>query len=506
MVSATSSATSGSADAGSASPEGRLRARDYALLLLFSWTVGLLGIAGSTLESRDEPRVAGISRAMALSGDYVTPRLNLHTFLEYPSLGYVPSALGLRIAGTPSVFAARAPITLLSGGTVCLLAWAGCALGGRRRGLAAGYLLQTTVGFLGLSRMLIVDPVLLFFVTWSLAGFVVAWKRGSRLAAASFWLGMAGGFLSKGLVGVGVPAVSAGGFLALLQLGCWTGRYREPVFRPLGWAWGPLLFAAPIALWMWGVEQSGEGLAREVIRQSVHRFSSAHADHAAPWWAYFRKAPYLTLPLLALVVADGFTARRRGARPAPPLDAGFLFPVASLTLVFVALSVASAKRSLYLGPLYPAAALAGAQLWERIRARLELGVAWERSWLVTVAVVAIGSAWLETRRAIAEGGAPELFAFVQSERHGRDLLLYRPREVMEGAAVFYTGETSEVVHFMHQLPLGRMDRTGAILIEDDRGHDAPLAPSLDGFEVKELARLPFGDSTAIVWSLDPEAK
>ena len=483
----------------------RLRGRDYVLLLLFSLLVGVLGIVGSTLESQDEPRVAGISRAMALSGDYVTPRLNERAFLEYPSLGYVPAALGLRIAGTPSVFAARLPITLLGGVTVCLLAWAGAALGGRRLGLAAGYLLQTMVGFLMLSGRLLVDPVLVFFVTLSLAGFIVAWTRGSRLAAASFWLGMAGGFLSKGLIGVGIPAVSAGGFLALLQLARWTGRYRDRVFRPVGWIWGPVLFVAPIALWLWGVEQSGEGFAREVIRQSVFRFASSGADHASPWWTYFMKAPYLTLPLLLLVIADLWTARRSGARPAPPLGVAFLFPVTSLSLSFAALSIASSKRSIYLAPLYPMVALVGAQLWLRIRTRLELSVTWERAWLAAVAVAAIGGNWAETRQEVAQGGAPELFAFVQAERHGRDVVLYRPREVLEGAAVFYTAETAGVVQRPQQLP-GKIDDAGAIVVADVRPRQPEVDFSVDGFEVKRLGQFPFGSSQISVWSVDRTAR
>ena len=127
---------------------------------MLSWSLGLVGAIGRPLGGHDEPRVAGIARGMALSGDYAVPRLNATPYLDYPQLGYVPTAIALRVAGVPSEFAARLPIVLLGGAVVCLIAWAAAAFGGRRLGVASGALLATSVGFLNHGWKLVVDPVL----------------------------------------------------------------------------------------------------------------------------------------------------------------------------------------------------------------------------------------------------------------------------------------------------------------------------------------------------------
>ncbi len=480
------------------------RLRDYVLLLSFSWLVGLAGVVGAPLQGHDEPRVAGIARAMALTGDYLTPRLNGRPFLEYPSLGYVPSALGLSLAGRPSELAARLPIVLLGGGTVLLLAQAGSLLGGRRLGLTAGYLLQTTAGFVALQRKLVVDPVLVFGVTLAMAGFIAAWTSGSRLGRFAFWLGLAWGFLAKGLVGIGLPLGAALGFCSLLQVMRWLDRTRAPAWPRVGWWWGPLVTLAPIAIWLAATRTSGGGsLVQEVIRQSLHRFASEQADHAAPWHAYLGPVCYVTFPLLALALADGWTARLRRSRSAPRLGVEFLLPACWLGVGLVALSIASAKRSVYLAPLLPGAALMGAELWQRVRARLP-GVRWcEWPWLAANAAAVVALGWVDAHAARSERDPRELFSFVRAQGANRPLVLYRPSEGLEGAAFFYTGEVVAEARSPEDLAAALRERNGAIVIGGSREHNDLSALELLPGSAQRLARFSIGDSPTEVWSLDP---
>ena len=478
--------------------------RDYALLIAFAWLVGLGGIIGRPLANHDELRVAGIARAMQLSGDYVTPRLNGRPFLEYPSLGYVPAAIALRIVGRPSEFAARFPIALLGGVTVCLAAWAGASVGGRRRGVVTGLLLLTTFGFSNLMQKLVVDPVLVFFVTLSLAGFIHAWRFGSRRSAVCFWLGMAGGFLAKGLIGVGVPLVAAFGFLAALQ-----GRKQfrgddEIVLRPMGWIWGPFLLAAPIALWMWAVVQSGgASLAAEAIRQSVHRFTAEHVDHAAPWYTYLTLVPYLTVPLLPIALSDLWASYRRGERAAPALGRADLFGAVWFGLPLAALSIASAKRAVYLGPLYPGAALIGAVLWERVRARFPIARVWACGWLVVAAVGSVSWPHLVASQKTRTAGMKEFFARVASERGDRPLVLYAPSEGLEGAAAFFTSETTPEVNTLAELAVVLGDRRRALVVTDERPDNGEPELALPGIEATKVAEVaPEGRRTQ-AWKIDP---
>jgi hypothetical protein len=47
--------------------------------------------------------VAGIAREMAITGDWLVPRLNGREFIEYPPLGYYPIALSLSLGGAGSL-------------------------------------------------------------------------------------------------------------------------------------------------------------------------------------------------------------------------------------------------------------------------------------------------------------------------------------------------------------------------------------------------------------------
>jgi len=482
----------------------RLRWRDYALLIAFAWLVGLGGVLGRPLANHDELRVAGIARAMALSGDYVTPRLNGHPFLEYPSLGYVPAAVALRIARRPSELAARLPSAILGGLTVCLAAWAGATVGGRRRGLTTGLLLLTTFGFTTLTQKLVVDSMLVLFVTLSLAGFIHAWRFGSRLSAACFWIGMAAGFLAKGLIGIGVPLVTAFGFLAVLEARkLWRGG-DEIVLRPIGWIWGPLLLAAPIALWMWAVERSGgASLSEEAIRQSAFRFAATQADHAAPWYEYLRLAPAMTLPLLPIAVVDLWASRRRGDRMAPPLGVDALFGAVWFGLTLAALSIASAKRAMYLAPLYPGAALIGAVLWERVRARVPVARACAYGWLVIAAVGSISWPHVDASQKTRTQGMRELFALVESERADRRLVLFRPSEGLMGAATFFTSETVPEANTLAELEPALGRHRGAVIVTDEKSGDGDPDRAPPGTETRRLGEFaPEGRRTQ-VWSIDP---
>ena len=51
----------------------------------------------------DEPRYAAVGRAMALSGDWITPRLWGHPWFEKPALLYWMTAAGFRMGLGPDL-------------------------------------------------------------------------------------------------------------------------------------------------------------------------------------------------------------------------------------------------------------------------------------------------------------------------------------------------------------------------------------------------------------------
>ena len=135
-------------------------------ICLFSH-LGAIGFVGP-----DEPRYAWISRAMAETGDWVTPRLYGSPWFEKPILYYCASAAGF-LLHLPAEWAGRLPSALAAFATALVLSW----LAGKHYGGAAGtaqnpatlapLLFSTTVGAIGFARA--ATPDMLFAGSITLA-------------------------------------------------------------------------------------------------------------------------------------------------------------------------------------------------------------------------------------------------------------------------------------------------------------------------------------------------
>ena len=87
-----------------------------ALICLFG-NLGAMGLVGP-----DEPRYAWIARAMAETGDWVTPRLYGQPWFEKPVLYYWAAAAGFRLH-LPAEWAARLPSALAALATALAIGW-----------------------------------------------------------------------------------------------------------------------------------------------------------------------------------------------------------------------------------------------------------------------------------------------------------------------------------------------------------------------------------------------
>jgi len=463
------------------------------LVFLLALLLGLGSIAGKPFAYHDELRVAGIAREMAIEGDYAVPRLNGKPFLEYPSLGYIPLALLMNVAERPSTFVVHLASLLAGVGTLFIVFLIGRTLGGERVGLLAALVLQTTFAFLNIHSKILVDPWLAFWITLSLYGFIAGYRapRNRFLFFSLWYFGAACAFLTKGLVGLGLPGITAAVFLAC--------RRDFAAVRDLRPWWGLVIFAAPILLWIYGTSRAeGAGHLSEVWRQSVWRFSSSEAHHAAPVYSYLSLILSMALPwtlFMPAVLWRHFAPSRWNVPLATTSDG--LFPRVWLAAMFIALSLASAKRKLYLAPVLPSIALLVALWWDGA-VRCEKAPALDRFFLrlfpiagavflvaaavtmfvvgpvglaVGAALIVAGAAWLlrAHRRDLARP-APALgfflvcyllgagafnhawvlpgarsdsiepfFETISREWRDREIVLYHPTETYRGAMVFYLG-------------------------------------------------------------------
>ena len=79
-------------------------------------------LGGAGLVGPDEPRYAWIGRAMAQTGDWVTPRLWGQPWFEKPALLYWLTGAAFRLGLGPDL-APRLPVALVSVGFLCFYWW-----------------------------------------------------------------------------------------------------------------------------------------------------------------------------------------------------------------------------------------------------------------------------------------------------------------------------------------------------------------------------------------------
>ena len=302
---------------------------------------------------------------------------------------------------------------------------------------------------------------------------------------------MAGAFLSKGIIGVAIPAATVAVFLI-------TKKDFKAIVRLL---LNPalLFFILPIFLWVvsvWRIE--GLDIFKEIIRQSIWRFSSSSADHAKPFYYYFAQALAAPLPWTILL----FVLIWYRWRPAPsrePLPHGSLlwFALVWLLTGLIGLSFASAKRPLYLGPLYPSFALLAALGWDRIREKLPRVKSWEFHGLIAIFLIYIGVYLMVITPMERKESLRPLYKAVSSQRTNGPIYLVNPSETTRGASFFYLGEKMPVLNDQEVLSGRFDDRPGTILLVDSYTSDNQLFPTLQSKGYRLLLQKKYGKTAGV---------
>jgi 4-amino-4-deoxy-L-arabinose transferase-like glycosyltransferase len=245
---------------------------------------------------------------------------------------------------------------------------------------------------------------------------------------------MAGGFLSKGLIGVAVPAGTALLFLVV--------RRDLGAIRKLYLGRGIFLFLLPIALWIggaWWLE--GPELIKEVVRQSLWRFLSSSAEHSEPFYFYFIPVLLNTLPWTPLPLV-WLSYRRKNPRPekssSPDLLA--LFALVWFLTVFVGLSIASAKRTLYIAPLYPPSALLMASAWTHLCEKFPKIKHFEIYGVTILFFVYVAAHFAVLLPSEKNDSFRPVFEAVRNQQGHGPIYLCGGSESLQGATVFYLGK------------------------------------------------------------------
>lgn len=238
---------------------------------------------------------------MALSGDYITPRLWGQGWFEKPVLLYWMIAAGFH-AGLSNDLAPRVPVALFSVAFLIAFFWLVRREFGTVVASCSTMMLATSGMWIAYSEVGLTDIPMsaAFTLAWLCA---LPWLRtGDRryLSGAAAALGLA--FLAKS----GPPLV-----LALPAL--WFGRDKwRDLFRPR-----PLLLFLFIAAPWYVVCALRNGpifLQVLFVQQQFHRLTSPALQHVQPWWFYFKYLPIALFPwtpILALFARRGLYSDKR---------------------------------------------------------------------------------------------------------------------------------------------------------------------------------------------------
>jgi 4-amino-4-deoxy-L-arabinose transferase-like glycosyltransferase len=231
---------------------------DLLVLLLvcfaaFWWRLGVLGLIDP-----DEPFYAQTAREMVQTGDWLTPQIYGAPQFEKPIFYYWLVAGSFKAFGE-SELTGRAPTGVFATALVLML-WAFASqVWNARTGFLAALVLATGLEFCVMSRLMLTDVPLAFFLAGALFSY---WRAGEKEERRNFWIavsitcnGLA--VLTKGPIG------SLAIWFTTLAFARLAGR--KSLYRGPGLWWGLVLYAVIVVPW----------------------YGTMFALHARPFWQEF---------------------------------------------------------------------------------------------------------------------------------------------------------------------------------------------------------------------------
>jgi len=321
-----------------------------AVLAVVAIVVGIDNM-GRPLANPDEGRYSEISREMAATGDWVTPRLNGLKYFEKPPLQYWASALSFRLFGE-NEYTARLYIVLAGFSTIALLGFLGKRLWGWDMAIASMMAIACSPYFMALGGIVTLDMGLTLWTTATLFAFIGAEGARDRPATQLRWMlcawaGMALAVLSKGLVGI----IFAGAAVFIVMV----MRRDIKVLERLHLIPGLAIFLAIAAPWFVAVSMANDEFAQFFfIHEHFARFLTRAHRRVEPWWYFLPIVAAGFLPwMFAMPAAIARAWREEEGRDFQPLRISILW--AAFVVAFF--SASGSKLPTYVLPAFPPLAL-----------------------------------------------------------------------------------------------------------------------------------------------------
>ncbi len=335
------------------------------LALTFFTFFFLLG--NRSLNEPDEGRYAEIAREMVQTGDWLVPHLWYLPHLDKPPMTYWFVAISMKLFGQ-NEWAVRLPVAFAGISGVFATFFLGCSLGGRRIGIWSALILQSSLLYFVLSRMLTTDIFLTQFVTWAIYFFWRSWLELKAESGACTrppvrkteffkwhllgWIFIALGFLTKGPIAIAIPAVS---FFSL-----WIFRRKEILEKRIlfaGLIYGFVLFLIFAAPWFLVIfNQMPQSAHFMIFGQAAGHFLGTTIKNRTGSPFYF--FAILFIGLLPWTILLGWLWRKNHWRNLDHQSKdGWLLLNIWAIFTFALFTFSHAKLPAYILPIFPALAI-----------------------------------------------------------------------------------------------------------------------------------------------------
>jgi len=273
---------------------GLLAIAALAFLVCLFGHLGALGLVGP-----DEPRYVWIARAMAETGDWVTPRLYGAPWFEKPVLYYWAAAIGFDLH-LPAEWAARLPSAIAALAAALAIGRLGWKHYDNEQAfelslaLFAPLIFSTSVAGIGFARSASPDMLFSASITLAMASAAALLRRSGALRANARDVGFAGSeklpivlfglFLGLGVLAKGPAAVAlASGAIAIWALTTKQWRAAFRLAHPLGIA---VFCVIALPWYVLCALRNPDFLRVFLFEHNVERYLTPMFQHRQPLWFF----------------------------------------------------------------------------------------------------------------------------------------------------------------------------------------------------------------------------
>jgi 4-amino-4-deoxy-L-arabinose transferase-like glycosyltransferase len=349
----------------------------------------------------DEGRYAQMAREMMMSGDYITPRYNDYKYFEKPPLHIWASAIVFQVFGLGE-WQARFWSGVTGYLTIVLVGFTAARLYGTLAGyLAALILLSSPMWVVG-GHFNALDMGLSAFLNLALCSLLLAQHaysinhpRSGRNWMWLCWFAMALATLSKGLIGIVIPAMVL--FVYLMTRFDWKILARLHIVR------GLLIYLGVTAPWFIAVSlQNPEFAHFFFVHEHFERFTADTHRRTAPFYFFLPLVAVGFLPWIPQFFQSAWQTLKQ-YRLGSFSTSWMLWAWFAVILIFF--SISRSKLPGYIMPVFPALAiLAAKSIADYLESQPKLFQAWRVQTLFFVLLAAIGYFFLSE---VGRNGQPD---------------------------------------------------------------------------------------------------